>query len=105
MNNVSITEEYALCMLKEKKTLHERELTPYLIVSIDITVSLILEMMLDDNLEITDKNKVILNDKIPTKNYNKKLYEIIKNMKKDEAPLRYILTTICYSFSGKNLKR
>ena len=105
MNNINITEKYALCMLKEKKTLHERELTPYLIVSIDITVSLILEMMLDDNLEITDKNKVILNDKIPTKNYNKKLYEIIKNMKKDEAPLRYILTAICYSFLGKNLKR
>ena len=61
-------------------------------------------MMLDENLQINDKNKVILNDKIPTANYNKKLYEIIKDMKKEEVPLKNILTFICYSFSSKNLK-
>ncbi len=98
MKKMTITEKYVLCMLKEKKTLHEKELTPYLIIS------MIIEMMLDENLEITDKNKVILADKMPTENYNKKLYEIIKNMKKDEIPLKNILTSICYSFSSKNLK-
>ncbi len=98
MNNINITEKYAICMLKEKKTLHEKELSPYLIVS------MIVEMMLDGNLEITDKNKVILTDKIPTADYNLKLYDIIKNMKKDEVSLRIILSTVCYSFSTKNLK-
>ena len=73
MNNVSITEKYTLCMLKEKKTLYEKELAPYLIVS------MVVEMMLDENLEITDKNKVILNSKIPTVDYNKKLYDIKKH--------------------------
>ena len=98
MNKVNITEKYTLCMLKEKKTLYEKELTPYLIVS------MIVEMMLDDNLEITDENKVKLNDKMPMANYNKKLYEVIKDMKKDEVSLRYILSSICHSFSTKNLK-
>ena len=98
MNNVNITEKYTLCMLKEKKTLYEKELTPYLIVS------MIIEMMLDENLEVTDKNNVILKDKMPTADYNKRLYEIIKDMKKDEVPLRSILTSICYSFSSKKLK-
>ena len=65
-------------MLKEKKTLHEKELSPYLIVS------MIVEMMLDGNLEIADKNKVVLTDRIPTADYNLKLYDIIKNMKKEE---------------------
>ena len=90
MDKITITEKYTLCMLKEKKTLHEKELTPYLIVS------MIVEMMLDENLKITDKNKVILTDKMPTAKYNEKLYEIIKDMKKDEVPLRNILTSICY---------
>lgn len=60
--------------------------------------------MLDDNLTITDKNEVVLNDKVPTANYNKKLYEILKNMKKDKVSLRYVLASICHSFSTKNLK-
>ncbi len=98
MDNINITQKYTLCMLKEKKTLYEKELSPYLIVS------MIVEMMLDGNLEITDKNKVILNDKIPTANYNKRLYDIIKDMKKDEVLLKSILTSICYGFSSKNLK-
>ena len=98
MNKVNITEKYTLCMLKEKKNLYEKELIPYLIVS------MIVEMMLDENIEFTEKNEVILNNKIPVANYNKELYEIIKDMKKDKVPLRYLLTSICYSFSRKNLK-
>lgn len=40
--------------------------------------------MLDGNLEIVDKDKVILCDKIPTSNYSKMLYDIIKDMKKEK---------------------
>ncbi len=65
---------------------------------------MIIEMMLDGNLEINDKDKVILCDKMPTINYNKKLYEIIKDMKKDKVPLKIILRSICFGFSTKNLK-
>ena len=78
MNNVNITEKYTLCMLKEKKMLYENELTPHLIVS------MMIEMMLDGNLEITDKDKVKLNEKVPTAKYNKRLYEIMKDLKKEE---------------------
>ncbi len=98
MDNLNITEKYALCMLKEKKTLYEKELTPYLIIS------MIIEMMLEENLEITDKNKVVLKNKIPTVSYNIKLYDVIKDMKKSEVPLKNILTSICYGFSSKKLK-
>ena len=32
------------------------------------------------------------------------MYDVIKDMKKDEVSLRYILSSICYSLSTKNLK-
>ncbi len=83
---------------KRKKNLYAERVKPYLIVS------MIIEMMLDGNLEINDKDKVILCDKIPTINYNKKLYNIIKDMKKDKVPLKIILRSICFGFSTKNLK-
>ncbi len=98
MNNVNITEKYTLCLLKEKKILNNRYVTPYLIVS------MMVRMMLDGNLEITDKNEITLNDKIPTVSYDKKLYEILKDMKKDKLSLRYVLTSICQDFSTKNIK-
>lgn len=60
-------------------------------------------MMLDGNLEINDKNKVILKDKIPKISYNRKLYEIIQDMKKDEISLKAILKSVCY-ISLKKLK-
>lgn len=98
MNNVNITEKYTLCMLKEKKMLYENELTPHLIVS------MIIEMMLNGNLEITDKNKVKLNQKLPISNYNKNLYEIMKDLKKEEIPLKNIITSICYTLPNKKLQ-
>lgn len=98
MNNVNITEKYTLCMLKEKKMLYENELTPHLIVS------MMIEMMLDGNLEITDKDKVKLNEKVPTAKYNKRLYEIMKDLKKEEISLKNIITSICYTFSNKKLQ-
>lgn len=98
MNNVSITEKYALCMLKEKRKLYESELTPHLFVSI------VVEMMLDENLEITNKNKIKLNEKLPTANYNKELYQIIKETKKYEVPAKEIITSICYGFTNKKMR-
>lgn len=98
MNNINITEKYILCMLKEKKNLYAQEVKPYIIVS------MIIEMMIDGNLEIIDKDKVMLNEKEPTINYNKKLYDIIKNMKKEKVPLKNILMSICFGLSLKNLK-
>lgn len=98
LNNANITEKFALCMLQEKKNLYAERVKPYLIAS------MIIEMLLNGNLEITDKDKVVLCDKMPTINYNKKLYEIIKDMKKDKVSLRIILSSICFGFSTKNLK-
>ena len=98
MNNINITEKYILCILKEKKNLYVKEVKPYIIVS------MIIEMMMDENLEIIDKDKIKLNEKEPTANYNKKLYEIITNMKKEKIPLRNILMSICFGLSLKNIK-
>ncbi len=98
MKDINITEKYTLCVLKEKKNLYVQQVKPYIIVS------MIVEMMIDENLEITDKDKVKLTDKEPTVNYNKKLYEVIKNMKKEEIPLKNIIMSICFGMSLKNLK-
>lgn len=97
MKNASITERYALCLLKEKKNLYRNDIKPYLIVS------MLIEMMIDENLEITEKNKIIIKDKIPTDKYNQQLYEYIKDMKKEEIPLKNILTFFCYGFSHKKI--
>lgn len=105
MNGITITEKYALCMLKEKRKFYETELTSHLLVS------MIIEMMLDGNLEVGNKCKVRLTDKIPTANYNIQLYNAIKERKftgivkkSDEIPFKDIISLICYSFSSKIIK-
>ncbi len=101
--DLTITEKYALCMLKEKEKFYESELTPYLLTS------MILEMMLDGSLEVVDKN-IKLIDKIPKDNYNIQLYYAIKErkfagiLKKADISFRDIITLVCYSFSNKTMK-
>ncbi len=46
-----------------KRKFYETELTSHLLVS------MIIEMMLDGNLEVSNKSKVRLTDKTPTVNY------------------------------------
>lgn len=105
MNDITITEKYALCMLKEKRKFYETELTSHLLVS------MIIEMMLDGNLEVGNKCKVRLTDKIPTANYNIQLYNAIREKKftgivkkSDEIPFKDIISLVCYSFSSKIIK-
>ena len=92
-------------MLKEKRKFYETELTSHLLVS------MIIEMMLDGNLEVNNKSKVRLTDKIPTSNYNIQLYNAIKEgkftgilKKSDEIPFKDIISLVCYSFSNKTMK-
>ena len=66
-----------------------------------LLVSMIVEMMLDGNLEITDKNKVKITSDLPITPYNKQLYEIIGEMKKDEVPLKTLLTSLCNEWPEK----
>lgn len=108
MNNITVTEKYALCMLKELKHFDHIELSIYL------TTSMILESMLDGDLEIIDYNtkkglfelsnkiKVKLNDREPINEYNKILYNIIKEIGKEEISFVKIIETIC-GFSAKKI--
>lgn len=88
-----------------KRKFYETELTSHLLVS------MIIEMMLDGNLEVNNKSKVRLTDKIPTSNYNIQLYNAIKEgkftgilKKSDEIPFKDIISLVCYSFSNKTMK-
>ncbi len=96
MKELTITEKYALCMLKEQGKLNKIEIRPHLIVS------MIVEMMLNGNVEITDKNKVNLKENLPTKGYNRKLYEIIQESRM-EVPLKSIVTSICGGISDRKI--
>lgn len=90
MNNFSITEKYALCILKERKNLYENgDIFAYLVLSMT------LEMMLDGNLDIIDKDKIVLNNKEPEDDYNKQLYNIIGEMKKDKISLNEVIPLVC----------
>lgn len=106
MNNVTVTEKYALCMLKEVKTFNDLELSTHLIVS------MLVEMMLEGSIEIVDKNKkkkweiikninVKLNNKLPKDEYNMELYKIIEELNKPEITISQIIEKLCYSFSNK----
>ena len=92
-------------MLKDKRKFYETELTSQLLVA------MIIEMMLDGNLEISNKSKVKLTDKIPVTNYNIQLYNAIKDgkftgklKKSDEILFKDIIALVCYSFSNKTMK-
>jgi len=109
MNNITVTEKYALCMLKEVKDFRYVEISSHLIVST------IIEMLLEDCLEIVDYNngkffdsvnkiKVKLSDKEPANEYNKKLYKIIREMNKPEVSIQDIISTFYFGLSNKKLK-
>ena len=108
MKNLTVTEKYALCMLKEMKHFDHIELSVYL------TTSMIIESMLEGCLEIIDNNtkkavfvlsnkiNVKLNGKEPTNEYNKILCNIIKETGKEEIAFVKIIETIC-GFSAKKI--
>lgn len=79
MSDITVTEKYALCMLKEVKKFNDVELSTHLVVS------MVVEMMLEGSIEIVDKNKkkkweiindinIKLNNKLPKDEYNRALY-------------------------------
>lgn len=105
MNNVTVTEKYALCMLKEVKKFSDMELSAHLVVS------MVVEMMLEGSLEIVEDKKkkweiikdikVKLNNKLPKDEYNRALYKIIEELNKPEIAISQIIEKLCYSFTDK----
>lgn len=93
--NITITEKYALFMLKEKKNLYGSEM-PYLFMS------MLVEMMLEGKVEITEKNQVIIKNKATT-SYNEEFCDFICHMKKEVVYLKDIVTSITDGFSNKKL--
>lgn len=103
---ITVTEKYALCMLKDVKKFSNSELSAH------IVVSMIVEMILGGNLEVVDKDKkkkweiipdinVKLNNQLPKEEYNRKLYEIIEETNKPQIGISQIIEKICFSFSDK----
>lgn len=105
MDNITVTEKHALCMLKEVKKFSDMELSAHLVVS------MVVEMMLEGSLEIVaDKKKkweiikdikVKLNNKLPKDEYNRALYKIIEELNKPEIAISQIIEKLCYSFTDK----
>jgi len=97
MKNITITEQYALFVVKEKKKLFHGDYLPYLCVSI------LIEMEVDGNLVITDKKKIQLTDKMPKNTYSKQVYDLIKEQKK-EISFKNFISNVCFGFSSKKSK-
>ncbi len=104
--NITVAEKFALCAIKEKISINGMELPPYLVIS------MIIEMVFEGSLEIIDKSKkkkwqsadeinVKLTKKIPTNEYNRKLYDMIAEMNKDEISIWKIIEPLINSFSNK----
>lgn len=113
MKKITVTEKYALCMLKEFHHFSDdSELSDYLLMC------MIVEMMLDKNLEIKDYNtkkpfeltnkiKIKLTNTAPKSEYNKEFYQIIMEMNKPEIAIDDLLAMICHGksgFSDRNLR-
>ena len=97
MEKFNLTEKYALCMLSEREdSLENGDLVAHLVTS------MIFEMVLDGNLKLT-ANQVKITDKIPDIDYNKKLYDYIKEMKKDEINIEEVLPFICTNDKKKEV--
>lgn len=109
MNNLTVVEKYSLCALKEIKSFNNVQF------SIHLITSMLLEMMLDDNLEIIERDKkslfgseykIILNAKAPNNSYNRIVYSYIKDMNKMEYDLFDIIMQIHHGsgFSDKKYR-
>lgn len=92
----TVTEKYALCMLKEKKRLYDNETGAYLLAS------MLIEMMQGGSLKITEKDKAELNGEAPEQPYGKRLYAVIKEMGKEEVSLKKLLDKTCFGISHRN---
>lgn len=112
MKNVTVSEKFALFMLKEKYSFNYLEFKIYLIGSV------LIEMIMDGNLKIVDdvngKNKlfdsrykVALTTKAPTKEYSRVIYNLIKDLNKNEVSLKDAIHYVSYGkygFSDKKYK-
>ena len=107
MKNISITERFALFVIKEKGKLYYNSYLPY------VCVSMAIEMILDGTLIITSENKkkkklINFSNNTPKSKYNKELYNICMRLKEKsrnkELPLKKVIEHLCFSLSGKYLK-
>ena len=110
MRAISVSEKFALFMLKEKYSFNYLEFKIYFIGSV------LIEMIMDGNLKIIDninqknklfdsKYKVTLTAKAPDKEYNRVVYNYIKDLNKSEISLKDAIHYVLYGKYGFSDKK
>lgn len=110
MRGVSVSEKFALFMLKEKYSFNYLEFKIYFIGSV------LIEMIMDGNLKIIDninqknklfdsKYKVTLTTKAPNKEYSRVVYNYIKDLNKNEISLKDAIHYVLYGKYGFSDKK
>ena len=110
MRDVSVSEKFALFMLKEKYSFNYLEFKIYFIGSV------LIEMIMDGNLKIIDninqknklfdsKYKVTLTTKAPNKEYSRVVYNYIKDLNKNEISLKDAIHYVLYGKYGFSDKK
>ena len=110
MRDVSVSEKFALFMLKEKYSFNYLEFKIYFIGSV------LIEMIMDGNLKIIDninqknklfdsKYKVTLTTKAPNKEYSRVVYNYIKDLNKIEISLKDAIHYVLYGKYGFSDKK
>ena len=110
MRDVSVSEKFALFMLKEKYSFNYLEFKVYFIGSV------LIEMIMDGNLKIIDnmnqknklfdsKYKVTLTTKAPNREYSRVVYNYIKDLNKNEISLKDAIHYILYGKHGFSDKK
>ena len=110
MRGVSVSEKFALFMLKEKYSFNYLEFKIYFIGSV------LIEMIMDGNLKIIDninqknklfdsKYKVTLTTKAPNKEYSRVVYNYIKDLNKNEISMKDAIHYVLYGKYGFSDKK
>ena len=110
MRDVSVSEKFALFMLKEKYSFNYLEFKIYFIGSV------LIEMIMDGNLKIIDninqknklfdsKYKVTLTTKAPNKEYSRVVYNYIKDLNKNKISLKDAIHYVLYGKYGFSDKK
>ena len=88
MNMLTITEKCALLALNANYELTNKRIRTYLIAS------MIVEMILDNNIKMIDKDKFSITINIPNEEYNKLLYYDFEKRKEKEISLKKVFREI-----------
>lgn len=98
MDNLTVTEKYAICILKSRKNLYDDDILYVDDIISYLLMSMIVEMFLDGNIDFAENNNIVLTGKLPNSKYLVSFYTILKDQNKEQINIKnFIGLVISYA--------